>query len=228
MELLRHPPDTQVEAYLEATRRRCRASLFATAKVLLGFKDITKFTHGEMIQALESETLRKLIVMPRGTFKSSISSVAYPIWRLMNNPNLRILLDSEVYTNSKNFLREIRAHVQSDAFIELFGDWKSENWNEAELTIAPRTRPVKEASITCSGIGAVKVGQHYDLIIADDLNSHNNSLTTEGCEKVKTHYKMSLAILDPGGVYVVVGTRYNQNDLIGHIIENEIKSRGLL
>lgn len=228
MNLSQLPPELKLQAYQEAVRREYKDSLFKTAKYLLGFKDITKRTHGDMIEALEAKTTRKLIVMPRGTFKSSISSVAYPIWCLIRDPNTRILLDSEVYTNSKNFLREIRTHLQSELFISLFGNWKSDTWNESELTVAPRTRPLKEASITCSGVGAVKVGQHYNIIIADDLNSQNNSLTPEGCEKIITHYRMGLAILEPGGTYVVVGTRYNQNDLIGHIIEHEIERKGLL
>lgn len=173
---------------------------------------------------MEQESVKnKLIVMPRGTFKSSVGSVAYPIWRLLRNPNLRILIDSEVYSNSKNFLREIRAHlIGNQKLIGIFGEFKTANWNESELTIAQRTAIKKESSITCGGIGTVKVGQHYDLIIGDDLNSQNNSATQEGREKVITHYRMYTGLLDPGGEKVIIGTRYAVNDAIGHIVENEI------
>lgn len=219
----------QDAAIHECFKDQYRASLYSTAKYLLGYSQITQKTHGPMIRALEAPTLRKLIVMPRGTFKSTIGVVAYSIWLLMNDPNHRILIDSEVYSNSKNFLREIKAHLVTPEFTSLFGEWKADaGWTEGEITVAPRTKSYKEASITCGGIGTVKVGQHFSVIIGDDLNSGNNSMTPESCEKVVTHYRLNQAILDPGGIYVLIGTRYSMADLIGHVLENEIKEKGLL
>lgn len=222
MTLSKHPIPIQIEALKETLREEFRGSLFRTAVDLLGYKDLTWHTHGKMIEAIEEDTERKCIVMPRGTFKSSICSVTAPIWWLMKDPNERILLDSEVYTNSKNFLREIKGHLASDRWLKLFGDWKSNNWNEAEITIKSRTKIFKEASITCGGIGTVKVGQHYSKIIGDDYNSGNNSATSEARAKIITHYKMNTAILDPDGIYMIVGTRYAVDDIIGHVIQNEM------
>jgi hypothetical protein len=207
----------------EALRQIYESSLYLTSKHLFHYSDMTKYTHGGICEVLQSASLRKLLCVPRGCFKSSIGVISYPIWRLMKNPNLRILIDSEVYSNSKNFLREIKAHLASPRFMQLYGDWKSDtNWNEGEITIRTRTKPYKEASITCGGIGTVKVGQHYDLIIGDDLNSGNNSGTPEARRKVVQHYQMNTAILEPGGTYVIIGTRYAADDLIGWILSNEV------
>lgn len=216
------PFENHLEARKELLREEFRASLYRTAKNLLGYKDLTWFTHGKMIEAIEEDTERKCIVMPRGTLKSTVCSEAAPIWWLIRDQDERILLDSEVFTNSKNFLRVIRAHLSSQRFQQLFGDWKGDNWNEAEITISKRKKIYKEASITCGGIGTVKVGQHYSKIVGDDYNSGNNSRTQEARQKVLAHYRMSTAILDPGGVYVIVGTRYAVDDVIGHVIENEM------
>lgn len=183
---------------------------------------MTRQAHGKLVATLEDATRRKLIVMPRGTFKTSIASVAYPIWLLLRNPNLRIILDSELYTNSKNILREIKSHLTSDAFRELFGDWRGSTWNEGEIVVSPRTIVKKEASITCSGIGAQKTGQHYDVGILDDMNSPKNSHTPEGCERVVTHFKYYTSILEPDGLLAIVGTRYSANDLIGYVLSNEL------
>lgn len=212
----------------ETVRKEYCNSLYLTAKHLLGYKDITIRTHGPIVSSLEAPNKRKLIVVPRGCFKSSLGVIAYSIWRLMRDPNERILIDSEVYTNSKNFMREIKAHLESKRFVELFGQWKSNNWSEGELTVKVRSKPYKEASITCSGIGAVKVGQHYSVIIMDDMNSDNNSQTTEGRQKVINHYRMNTAILEPDGVMVVIGTRYATDDIIGYIMDNEIAGKGYL
>lgn len=206
-----------------------QVSFYKTCKDLLGYPDINKRTHGDMIRCLKSDSKRKLIVMPRGTLKSTVCSVSYPIWQLIRNPNLRILLDSELYGNSSKFLREIKGHLQSKNLIALFGEFYNQaNWNEGEITIKQRTKNLKESSITCSGIGAQKTGQHYDLIIADDLNSKDNSYTQELREKVIEHYKYYISLLEPDGTLVIIGTRYSYGDVIGHILDNEINPKGLL
>ena len=197
-----------------------RKSLYHLCKYGLGMKDVNRACHGGMIANLESETQRKLIVMPRGHLKSSIGIVGYCIWRLIKNPNERILIDSEVYVNSSNFLREIKAHLENPRLTEIFGEFKSKPWSEGELTIAQRTHPYKEASITCGGVNTVKVGQHMDVILADDLNSSNNSGTIEARAKVYNHYRMNISILEPTGTYVVIGTRYSSSDVIGEILKN--------
>lgn len=216
------PEETRAQSALAGMQELYRKSLFLTAKYLLGYRDVNWRTHGDMIRALEEDSTRKLIVMPRGTFKSSLSSVAYPIWILLRNPDARILLDSEVYTNSKNFLREISLHLQSDRVTRVFGSFIGPVWNEGELIIRQRTKVLKEASITASGIGAEKTGQHYDFEIMDDLNSPSNSNTPEGREKVVNHYRYNMAILEPHGTAVLVGTRYAALDAIGFVLKNEI------
>lgn len=220
--LLPHTPEVQRDTLLELLRRSYRDSLFATTKHLLGYRDVNWRTHGDVFRALEAPTRRKLIVMPRGTFKSSICSVAFPIWLLLRNPELRILIDSELYTNSKNFLREIAGHLLGRDVSALFGGMKGSTWNEGELTIARRTKVLKEASLTASGMGAGKTSQHFDVIICDDLNSPENSGTIEMRQRVVMHYRYNQAILEPQGTLVVVGTRYSADDVPGVILRNEV------
>lgn len=224
-----YPEDVQADAIRELIKNQYANSLALTAIDLCGFSEIVPHCHGKMIRALEDmKTLRKLVVMPRGTFKSSIGSVAYPIWLLIRNPNLRILIDSEVYSNSITYLRLIKNIVLSDPFRKVCGDWEGPVWNEGEITIKARNLPKKEASITCGGVETVKVGQHYDVIIGDDYNSPKNSNTPENRLKIIEHYRYNQAILDPGGIYVIIGTRYCSGDLIGNIIENEIEVKDAL
>jgi len=199
-----------------------KTSLLDFSRLCLGFKDLNWRTHKEMIEALESDAERCLIVMPRGSLKSSLGVTAFSIWSLIRNPNERILIDSEVYTNSKNFIREIKQHLESDRLVKLFGEFRGPVWSEGEITIAQRTHPYKEASITAGGVGTIKVGQHYSIDIKDDLNSNKNSQTQEQREKIVRHYQMSTSILDPGGRQIVIGTRYSADDVIGWILKNEI------
>ncbi len=221
-------------------RECCLNDFFFFSRVFLGYRDLERAVHGQFIQVFESSAPRKIVVMPRGSFKSTLGSVAYPLWRLSRDPNVTVLLDSELYTNSKNLLREIRQHLQSEKYTAVFGDQIGKPWGESEITVQGRTRNRKEASITVGGIETTKVGQHYDLIIGDDYNSPTNSDTPEKCEKVISHVRYNLNILNPGGEYVFIGTRYAERDVFGwlfkevlaesHLAEGKLKlaDKGLL
>lgn len=217
----------KVRAAIEAAKALYLSDFFLFAKHLLGYKDLEWTVHAESVKAFESNATRKIIVLPRGSFKSSLGSVAYPIWRLLRDPNLTILLDSEIYTNSKNFLREIKGHLSSSKVISVFGDLVGPKWDEGEIILASRTKNRKEASITVGGIETTKVGQHYDLIIGDDYNSPQNSETPEKCQKVIDHVKYNLNILNPGGEYAFIGTRYAELDVIGFLLSNVLEERYL-
>lgn len=219
----------QSQALLLVVKDLYKKSLYRTAYDLLDYKEMTPNTHLPMVKVLQDKSKRKLICVPRGCFKSSIGVVAYPIWLLLNNPNLRILIDSEKYENSKNFIREIKGKLETQKVSSLFGYFKSDtNWAEGSITIKQRNIVLKESSITASGVAANKTGQHYDVIIHDDMNSDKNSGTQEARQKVIDHYKLNTSILEPNGTMVVIGTRYAADDLIGWILENEIERKGLL
>jgi len=209
---------TQAEA-LHYERSLYLNSFYAFTKFFLGYGDMVRSVHGQYTEVFESSAPRKIVVMPRGTFKSTLGSIAYPIWRLLKDPDLTILLDSELYSNSKNFLRSIKGHFESEEMLRVFGNQVGRKWDEGEIILASRTdKTIKEASITCGGVGTTKVGQHYDLIIGDDYNSPQNSETPEKCQKVIDHVRYNMNILNPKGQYVIIGTRYSERDVIGFLL----------
>lgn len=208
----------QRNAAKRCLQEKYKTDLFSLSKDFLGYKDLEHEVHDQFIEVFESMASKKIVVMPRGTFKSTLGSVCYPIQRLLRNPNLTILLDSELYSNSKNLLREIKTHFESEKMTSLFGDQVGPKWDEGEIIVKPRTKNVKEASITVGGLGTTKIGQHYDLIIGDDYNSPQNSETPEKCQKVIDHVRYNLNILNPGGEYLIIGTRYAERDVIGFFL----------
>ena len=206
----------------ELKRQLVKADLYSFATEVCGYTEVNLRTHGDVINALEAPTKRKMIVMPRGTFKSTISVIAYSVWVLINNPNARILIDSETYTNSKDFIREIKGIFKSQKFIDLFGDWEGSTWAEGELVVSTRTKNLKDPSIKAGGVEKTATGKHFDYILMDDLNSQKNSETPEMRAKIIKHYQMNTAILEPDGVMVLTATRYAVDDVVGWIMANEI------
>jgi len=188
---------------VETKRQFYLDNFYHFAKYCLGYNLMTPYTHGPITDALEAETKRKLIAVPRGTFKSSIATVAYPMWLLEKDPNLRILIDSEKYENSKNFLREIKAQYETNAeFIETFGNRKGSLWNEGEAIVSSRTRPKKEPSIACSGIGAGKTSQHYDCLVEGSM-----IYTSNGFKKIEDIKVRNRVLGSDGKFHSVVATK---------------------
>jgi hypothetical protein len=191
----------------------------------LGYDLVDWEVHYNIIRVLESEARRKLVVVPRGCFKSTLVTVCYPIWRHLKDPNLRILIDSELMENSVRFLAEIQDHLQSEKLYSLYGPLKhsKRRWTQKQLDTALRTKMKKECNFTCTGLGAEKTSQHYDVACLDDMSTPRNTETPEQRAKVINHYRYYTSLLDQKhGELVVVGTRYHEEDLIGWIIENEL------
>lgn len=201
----------KAEASIEATKQLYLSDFFLFAKHCLGYKDLEWEVHKECVRVLESSAKRKLVVMPRGSFKSSLASVAYPIWRLLKDPNLTILLDSELYTNSKNLLREIKGHLASSKLINIFGNLEGPKWDEGEIILSTRTINRKEASITVGGIETTKVGQHYDC-----LHPYTKVFTSKGWVMAKDITAGSRVYTSSGKFNVVerVSAKYSSKDMI--------------
>lgn len=225
--LSKAPAPQQKQILIQALQKILKADLFSLC-YFLGYNEVEVGVHSEIISALTAKTKRKIICVPRGTFKSSIAAIVYPIWRLINDPNLRILIDSELYSNSVTYLRAIKGHLESEEMIETFGDFKNPTvWREDSIIINQRTKNYKEPTITAGGIGTTRVGQHYYLIIGDDYNSPRNTATRDQSEKVIAHFRYNLNILEPDGEYIIIGTRYGEDDLIGWVLR-EILDEKLL
>ena len=163
---------------------------------------------------------RTLILAPRGHGKSTICTVLYAIWKLLNDPNRRILIISNTDTQAVNLLGEIKAQLESPAFREVFGNLRGEPWHNHQLTLSTRTRIAKEASITAMGVFGPVISGHYDDILVDDSVDEKNARSEKQRETLRIWYrKKLLPCLEPGGDIHVLGTRYHPLDLYNDIIE---------
>lgn len=198
---------------------------------------IRKKANGEVDTVLSDQfdpNRNKLhIEMPRGTFKSSIVTIGFALQFFLNDPNARILIDSETCSKAKNFLAEIKGHLEDNGkFREIFrhihgvypDDGKrnpSTRWTDSMIDLGCRTYRRKEPSLMASGIDKSINGMHFDLVIMDDLHSEKNVTNREQIEQVIEHYKLVFSLLDPGCPAIVIGTRWDYQDLYQYILENE-------
>lgn len=168
----------------------------------------------------------KLVLMPRLTFKSTIVSFGYLVKRIIQNPNIRILIASENYSNALDYMRKIKKEFEDNDKIRYFyGNYVSKTgWRDDYFTVALRTVNEKEPTIMCAGVEKSITGYHYDMIVGDDLVSKNNVTTAEQIKKVVDFYKDFNNLLDRtkgNPEMLIVGTRWHFLDLYQHIQDNE-------
>lgn len=224
-ELKRLKPEEAREYLRQQKGIRGREDLLYLCRNILGYSEIEEEVHRGFVTVLTKKSRKKLTMMPRGTFKTTIGTIGRSIHKLLNDGNCRILLDSEVLDNSEKFLSQIKDHLRSPLFRELYGDLISREQKETsrELTLTTRKATnLKEPSLFATGIGTVNVGMHYDLIIADDLHSEKNVATKDQIDKVIAHYRLLLSLLEPDGEICIIGTRWHFYDLYSYILEEEL------
>ncbi len=193
-----------------------------------GFKDLTP-THKDLCNFLQNDGHKtKMVLMPRYSFKSTITTIGGILWDLVRDPNLRILIYSDSASKATNFLNGIKAHIEGKSpnskFRDYFPSWETDprsgKWNEGEIIIRPREVSFPEPSVDTGGIETSKVGKHYDKIYFDDIVSDLNVTTKEQMDKVYECYKRSLSLLKPDGDVVITGTRWAFGDPYGRIISD--------
>lgn len=211
---------------IDEIRQRGKDDLYFLCKHILGYSELQPDPHSsvmcnfaEKVEAQPKNKRKGLLQTPRGSFKSSVLTIGRTIKLIINDPNVRVLISSETYTNAASYLEAVKSHLRDKKFIKIYGDMISEATTdrEGDLTISTRTKHFKENTVECTGVAKAKTGMHYDHIIHDDLVSRDNIMTAEQIVKVIDYWKLCFALLDPGGTCTTVGTCWHQDDLYDYI-----------
>lgn len=199
---------------------------------VLGWPDIYEPLHRKLCDfIIDNKGKKKLILLPRGTFKSSVVTVGYPLYRIANDivehkdVKTKALIGNAIQPLAIKFLSQIKSHLQrNDNFIELYGD-RSVNplvWREDAIDIRHKeSYREKEYTLEAWGLEGSRTGSHYNLIIGDDLVSETNIGTKEQIDKTIEAFKDLIPLLDPGGELILIGTTWHEGDLYGYIQEQE-------
>lgn len=207
---------------VETVKRLCKESLFFLSTSFLGYKDWDK-VHDDVERFLMKPARRKALLLPRGHLKSTLVTVAYSIQAMLRDPDVRVLIANGVWDMSRRFLSEIKGQLETSQLKNLFGNFRSERWNQDDAIVMQRGKPRKEPTYQTTGVEAEQTGGHFDLIILDDLTGLQNSQTPEQREKTKRYRRSMINLLEPGGTLIEIGTRWHLDDTFSVIFENEMK-----
>ena len=202
-----------------------KLDFYKFCKYVLGYDKLTE-QHKQWCDVLDRERKRRkrlMFLKPRGTFKSTIYTVSYTIWRIILDlyryddlPN-RILIASATNELACQFLGEIRQQLTLNEKLKYFNlSIVKENQNEIWLK---RKTIHKEPTIKAKGALSAITSEHYDLIIIDDL-CNNDDRESETVRKKKIRWFQDLmSILEPDGEVLVIGTRWHEDDLYNYVME---------
>jgi len=194
---------------------------------VVGWKDLYEPLHKPLCYFIQDNEgqWKKLVLLPRGHFKSSVVTVGYSLWRIARDSKVRILIANATFPLASTFLSQIKDHIQrNDKFKQLFGDLYSsaDKWSEQAITVKrEESYERKEPTVTAFGIGGNLVSQHYDVVLLDDLVNRENTHTADRIYDVMMFYKDVLDLLEPGGTLIIVGTRWHEADLYGWLMDED-------
>lgn len=215
-----------------------KRNLFFLAWHILKFKDIDLKLHWDMCKQWEHPARNKLLLCPRGTFKTSIFTIAGSIYEIINNPDIRILISNATLTNAKAILKGIKDQfIHNELFRAIYPEFCPPNEKKAarefgtqeEFRVMNQRPGIRESTIEVGSVDGNLVSRHYELHIGDDLVNDKNVTTKDQIDKVEYFINAAYSLLEPGiGRNVLIGTRWHYDDPYGRIIDKKGSSNYLV
>jgi predicted phage terminase large subunit-like protein len=228
------------EETLQRLRERAKQSLYFFAKGILGNSWLVPHIHKPLCRLLEQyeENPRLKITLPRGWFKSTICSIAYPIWRAIRDNNVKVLIVQNTHTNAIGKLEAIdNIFTKNELFKALFSHLLPDEtctWTREKKCIK-RTGTYPEATFEAAGTRTQVVSRHFNVIIEDDtvapelneLGEDNLAPTKDDIQHAIGWHRLVPPLLTNPAVdqNLVVGTRWFEKDLLSWIDDNEKRFR---
>ena len=214
--------------------------------------------HRKMVKVIEDtefddERTDSMLVVPRGTYKTSITRAAL-VWKqlrqihLFDNPYHRIAIASATLPLGKAIMTGIANGLNGGAagrkIAETFGIlWQNKvktfpgSLREDGIYLAPRIwrgeiASVLEPNFWVASIRRISTGFHADELVCDDLNNDDNSKTDHRRQDVHQYWSMLFPILgsrDRAGRRCkkhINATPYHDDDVRGRILRNEREKMG--
>ncbi len=161
---------------------------------------------------------RLLIEAAREHSKTQLFAITEPLYEMAENPNIRILLISDVYPKSQERCKVLKKHIQRN---ERFAAHANNTLQIAhvkgdeEFTLEREYYWLKEPTVRSTYAGAAISGGRYDLIIADDLVNYLMNANTPGKRERLSRWWMDEVenSVAPGGKIWCIGTHQHHDDL---------------
>ena len=178
----------------------------------------------EKFELLKDKKLKRLIVnMPPRHTKSEFASYLLPAWIMGHAPKTKIIQATHTGELAFRFGRKVRNLMNHEDYKRVFTDVELSQDSQA----AGRWETNHGGEYFATGVGGAITGRGADLLIIDDPHSEQDALSETAFDNAYEWYTSGpRQRLQPGGIIVIVMTRWSTKDLTGKLInaQTEIKA----
>lgn len=166
---------------------------------------------------------------PRDHGKSEVFCIAYPLRRICEDPNVRILLVQKTLKEAKKTLSVIKSELEanvpmktyyrehwqanvgapdiSNATGAIVREGRREGAWQQQMIYVKRSRLGKDPTVEAVGVGGAITGGHFDIIILDDVEEEENTKTESRLDDLVEWFSGTiLQLREPHTKIIVVGT----------------------
>lgn len=171
----------------------------------------------DIAKYLQKGPRRRVIQAFRGVGKSWLTS-AYVVWRLLHDPSLNVLVVSASKQRADDFSTFTLRLINEIPFCQHLKPRDHQRNSKIAFDVGPA--PASQApSVVSKGITSQITGSRGDLIIADDVESLNNSATAVMRDKLLASTAEFEAVLKPGGEVIYLGTPQTEQSIYHGLAE---------
>ena len=188
--------------------------------------------HSSFFQRSENLNAR-LFLLHRGSFKTTLVSIAHTIQLMLLWPSIRILISSHKKEGgSQEILGAIKRHfIANEVFRGIFPEYCPQpnqagviDWGTSERVTLPNRSTLAvypEATIEIAGATTDVTGRHYNVIKADDLVTRESVTNETMLEKTEQYNSLLKFLFDQPeyGIIDYSGTCYHFADLYAGLRE---------
>lgn len=171
------------------------------------------------LEACRQGKIKRLIInMPPRNLKSICASVAFPAWYLGHNPTGHIICATYGQDLSDKFARDCRNVMMSSWYKRLFSTRIGERHAVWDF------QTTEQGTRMATSVGGVLTGRGADLLIIDDPLKPDEALSETRRKAVNEWYNgtlLSRLNSKSDGCIILVMQRLHQDDLVGHVLEQE-------
>lgn len=166
---------------------------------------------------------RRVVQAFRGVGKSWITS-AYVVHQLLLDPSKNVLVVSASKLRADDFSTFTLRLINDMPMLRHLIPLESQRNSKVAFDVGPA--PASHApSVVSKGITSQITGARADLIIADDVESMNNSQTQTMRDKLSEAIKEFDAVLKPDGAILFLGTPQTEGSIYTKLEERGFKTR---
>jgi predicted phage terminase large subunit-like protein len=178
------------------------------------------FFHHQMFDITEdSNLLLTILVAFRGSGKSTLMTLSYPIWSIIGIQKKKfVLIVSQTQNQARLHLANIKKELEgNDLLKDDIGPFEEtdDEWGANSIVISNYNARISAVS-TEQSIRGIRHGQYRpDLIICDDIEDLNSVKTREGRERTFSWFNGEIApVGDKSTKTIVVGNLLHEDCLI--------------